>query len=428
MPPLPDMTTDALFDYVVAVNISGSPPDSTVFVDLWDLNTQTSTFKGLSTMESGSGVLEVGTTGSNQWGMQVALNNLNTAGVVSCSLEDQLTDPCFIAEHPCLDNPNTGAELEQSWCDSIATVEALAATATTGFEIAVPLADLGINPCDGAATIHLWALITSASGFRTNQALPSVRPEEGNPESEGQVDWAQGDITDWFLTQLVNEDVFYRAVTVTHTTTPGLENDCNAEDGEDVCEILNGLADDVNENGVPDECENFCGDGIVDSPNDDGVFEDCDDGTTLSPESATCDSDCTPVLCGDGNMNQAAGETCDDGNTISLDGCDANCVDEFCGDGTINDVPVEQCDGGNTATGDGCDENCILEVCGNGIVQSATEGCDDANTANGDGCSSTCVVESGWICVDNVSICTEDCGDGQTVGSEKFEYKMDWRG
>eukprot|EP00961_Rhodomonas_salina_P178565 2408611-Rhodomonas_salina.2 len=43
----------------------------------------------------------------------------------------------------------------------------------------------------------------------------------------------------------------------------------------------------------------------------------------------------TPTLefCGDGVVNNAGAEECDDGNTDSLDGCNASCAVEFCGDG-----------------------------------------------------------------------------------------------
>ncbi|MEN9798371.1 MAG: hypothetical protein RL653_2067, partial [Pseudomonadota bacterium] len=79
--------------------------------------------------------------------------------------------------------------------------------------------------------------------------------------------------------------------------------------------------DDTNGNDF-DACRNACeaarcGDGVVHV----GV-EDCDPQAT-SP--ATCDSDCTPVVCGDGLVNQAAGEGCDDGNGINSDGCTSLC-------------------------------------------------------------------------------------------------------
>lgn len=45
----------------------------------------------------------------------------------------------------------------------------------------------------------------------------------------------------------------------------------------------------------------YCGDGVTTSP------EACDTGG----ESATCDADCTTVMCGDGTINGSAGEDCD---------------------------------------------------------------------------------------------------------------------
>ncbi|MEE9296555.1 MAG: DUF4215 domain-containing protein [Phycisphaerae bacterium] len=396
LPPLEsDTTTDALFDYVVSINVTGTPPSSDVWTDMWDLNTQTSTFKGRATMESGNGDLD--DSGSNQWGMQVALNNLNTAGVIGCGFFE---DPC--------------------WFDSSATVETAAATATSGFEISVPLADLGINPCAGAATIHIWAHVTGSTGFRSNQSLPSMRPALGEQvQNAGQAE------TDWYDPTFPLPESAYAAVAVTHTTTVGaVVNDCDSSGTEDVCDILNGLVNDVNMNGIPDVevCEKFCGDGIIQTPNGDGFNEVCDDGSKTSCESATCDCDCTPAACGDGTLNVTAGEQCDDGGTASGDGCDATCQDEFCGDNIVNDSPNEECDDGATVGGDGCDENCINEICGNGVVQTAAgEACDDGNTANGDGCSLICTVETGWECVDNVSVCTEICGDGQTVGAEECD-------
>lgn len=59
-----------------------------------------------------------------------------------------------------------------------------------------------------------------------------------------------------------------------------------------------------------------CGNGTVDSG------EDCDAGG----ESADCDDDCTEVQCGDGNSNEAANESCDDGNQDDDYTCMANCT------------------------------------------------------------------------------------------------------
>jgi cysteine-rich repeat protein len=63
-----------------------------------------------------------------------------------------------------------------------------------------------------------------------------------------------------------------------------------------------------------------CGDGFVDTT---GLHpEECDAGPV---QTVTCNLDCTITRCGDGKLNLAAGETCDDGNTINGDGCSAIC-------------------------------------------------------------------------------------------------------
>jgi cysteine-rich repeat protein len=65
----------------------------------------------------------------------------------------------------------------------------------------------------------------------------------------------------------------------------------------------------------------LCGNGDVDPG------ETCD----TSGESATCDDDCTAPVCGDDNLNEAAGEGCDDGNVASNDGCSSRCEPEGVG-------------------------------------------------------------------------------------------------
>ena len=50
--------------------------------------------------------------------------------------------------------------------------------------------------------------------------------------------------------------------------------------------------------------------------------EDCDEGG----EAATCDADCSAAVCGDGTVNAAAGEVCDDGNVEDADNCSADCL------------------------------------------------------------------------------------------------------
>ncbi len=96
-----------------------------------------------------------------------------------------------------------------------------------------------------------------------------------------------------------------------------------------------------------------CGDGYVWADN-----EECDGGGEVD----VCDDDCTAVECGDMNVNEAAGETCDDGNDDNTDDCVDSCVAATCGDGYVW-ADNEQCDDGNLEPGDGCDENCVAEYC-----------------------------------------------------------------
>ena len=80
-----------------------------------------------------------------------------------------------------------------------------------------------------------------------------------------------------------------------------------------------------------------------------------------SPPGARCLVE-APSGCGDGALDLAAGEQCDDGNTTPGDGCSPTCqleaVGAFCGDATVD--AIEICDDGNTTNGDGCNATCNL--------------------------------------------------------------------
>lgn len=64
-----------------------------------------------------------------------------------------------------------------------------------------------------------------------------------------------------------------------------------------------------------DGCVGVCGNEVVEPG------EDCDTGG----ESVGCDGDCSLVTCGDGDVNELAGEECDDGNDDQFDACDEDC-------------------------------------------------------------------------------------------------------
>jgi cysteine-rich repeat protein len=146
---------------------------------------------------------------------------------------------------------------------------------------------------------------------------------------------------------------------------------CN-ENG--LCEPIEG----ENADNCPQDCsEATCGNGVVEEG------EGCDP----AGETSQCDVDCTVAECGDGYVNTAAGEECDDGNTIDGDGCSSSCAWVTCGNGSLD--PGEECDtAGDSAT---CDEDCTFPVCGDGHRNSAAgEECDDGNDHGGDGCTGLC--------------------------------------
>lgn len=67
--------------------------------------------------------------------------------------------------------------------------------------------------------------------------------------------------------------------------------------------------------------------------------------------------------CGDGLLQEPAGEQCDDSNNVSGDGCTADClIEAVCSDGVTHFIAGEQCDDSNTTSGDGCSADCQLEA------------------------------------------------------------------
>ena len=90
-----------------------------------------------------------------------------------------------------------------------------------------------------------------------------------------------------------------------------------------------------------------------------------------------------PPTCG--NAMIEGSETCDDGDTDSLDGCSATCGIES----------------GWTCAGS---PSLCASTCGDGVVV-GLEACDDGNLQSADGCSSSCVVESSFECNGAPSVC-----------------------
>ncbi|MBP9827672.1 DUF4215 domain-containing protein [Patescibacteria group bacterium] len=186
----------------------------------------------------------------------------------------------------------------------------------------------------------------------------------------------------------------------------------------------------------------ICGDGYLDVANG----EECEDGNVASGDG--CSSSClregrdTFGVCGNEVVDRTpagAGEDCDDGARVSGDGCSADCLSEgssaigaTCGNNDIarnvTTLAGEECDDGNGTNNDGCSAQCLNEgsptlasvggaVCGDGSVDSPAESCDDGNTVNGDGCSDSCLFEGSSLAYSVGSV----CGDGVIGIGEECE-------
>ncbi|MCG8421858.1 MAG: hypothetical protein MJE77_28390 [Proteobacteria bacterium] len=156
-----------------------------------------------------------------------------------------------------------------------------------------------------------------------------------------------------------------------------------------------------------------------------GHREQCDDGLLNSDAAnAQCRLDCLAQRCGDRIIDSMMGETCDEGDA-NRDGtpdqtarCDSDCSDAICGDGQLNPAAGEQCDGGDNDGMPGaddtasCDFDCTLVECGDSHVnQAAGESCDEGFRLDTAACDSDCTaVECGDSHTNTVS--GEQCDQG----------------
>ncbi len=152
----------------------------------------------------------------------------------------------------------------------------------------------------------------------------------------------------------------------------------------------------------------YCGDGIVDR----AAGEQCDDASDNSDEAAdACRTTCQRAICGDGVVD--TGEQCDDGATNSdaiVGACRTNCTLAACGNGLLE--IGEECDDGAGNADDvpnACRTDCHLPRCGDG-VKDYGEQCDDGNYDEQDACLNSCERN---VCGDFiVNHVTEECDDG----------------
>lgn len=166
----------------------------------------------------------------------------------------------------------------------------------------------------------------------------------------------------------------------------------------------------------------FCGDSIIQAGEecDDGNARDgdgcnslckteskfCTDGTACGNGVCRTGKACEDAYCGDGVVQSALNEQCDDGNRDNDDDCDNDCkwvpLAE-CGDAIVQSE-FELCDNGNdprnpdrnsNSPNSECRLNCMPQRCGDGIFDDYIEECDDGNNINGDGCSAFCTLPEG---------------------------------
>lgn len=143
-----------------------------------------------------------------------------------------------------------------------------------------------------------------------------------------------------------------------------------------------------------------CGNFVIDP------WETCDDNAGYN--SMTCDYDCTAPSCGDGVLNEIAGEGCEE-SSDTFDCNAGNCSFSVCGDAYHNTASGEACDEGDDTVD--CDFDCTLPACGDEYFNPQAEECDDSpfnSDTEPDACRSNCVFA---YCGDGVVDSAESCDD-----------------
>ncbi|MFH0851567.1 MAG: DUF4215 domain-containing protein [Candidatus Peregrinibacteria bacterium] len=178
----------------------------------------------------------------------------------------------------------------------------------------------------------------------------------------------------------------------------------------------------VNDDACPNSCRlPRCGDGVRQAN------EECDNGVNNSDTlGGHCRTNCTQMRCGDGKKDPLEG--CDAGTqngvvctaayASTCTYCSTQCTSEVakgshCGDGVLQQANGEECDNGvNNSSNrvDSCRTNCKKASCGDGVKDTG-EQCDDA-AANGQSghCTAACSFPQ---CGNGVRDAGEDCDDGR---------------
>lgn len=190
------------------------------------------------------------------------------------------------------------------------------------------------------------------------------------------------------------------------STTPGNEVTDTGSGADTSTGTDSGGSDDT---GTPDT-----GTVTDDTGGDGGTAFDCTgkaDGTACGGGSICIKGVCGTSTCGDGYVDTAGGEDCEDGNTVSGDGCSSckfdcktnpDCDNGATCDGTETcDTTTHKCAAGTAASdGTSCSLGggtsgtckggaCLAAGCGNGVKEGSEE-CDDGNTDDTDGCTKFC--------------------------------------
>jgi hypothetical protein len=140
------------YDVAYGINIGYAP--RLAYVDFFDFVNDAFTFRGAVEPDYGDATLfdnPGGLVAENPNGLQMAFNNWNTNGVVSC------------------------ADGEACFLEDANTVGLLAKQATKGVELAIPLADLGLDGGDLPRLVNVWTLLAGRNGNASDQSLPSMR-------------------------------------------------------------------------------------------------------------------------------------------------------------------------------------------------------------------------------------------------------------